>query len=88
MKDRIKRLLIAIAIAVVVMGATALIFQYQYNQTAPSEEDILAIARSGTTQDAQELITRSEKADSIRTLAWIVLGVEGVIALGAIATQW
>lgn len=76
------RFLKTLAVVIGVWIITFVGFNQLYNNTAPSEHDILT---ANSRQAVIELTNRSEQADVIRTTFYIIFGVEiigGVIALG------
>jgi hypothetical protein len=82
----------ALAIVIVLLAITTLGFNQMYNTTAPSEDDIRRVMAMPNgpegRQAAQDLLKRSEQASNMRSIFFIVLGVEVIGGLVALKKTW
>ncbi|MCK6568081.1 MAG: hypothetical protein DCC59_06825 [Chloroflexi bacterium] len=75
----------AIIVGLVILAVTYFAFNSMFNAAAPSEAEINAVVASGGSP--QGLIAKSEEAQSIRTMFYLIAALE-VIVTGILAYQW
>jgi hypothetical protein len=78
---------IAIVVGILVLLVTYLAFTALFNATAPTEAEILDQVATGTRAGVNDLMERSQQAETIRIFFFVIAAVE-VIITGILAYQW